>query len=706
MNHIGTEAVELGTIPLHPDGSFFVEVPADRALAFQAIDGEGRAVINEFTWIYVRPDERVSCIGCHEERNQAPKHAESMALRSPAVRLTGRGLPFRYKANSVTYGRGGGVLGNQMDRIRETKSINLYPHPGPRSDRGAPPLPPGRASTTAKLCGQLSKGTVAEKTSAAQRLGVLRDQSAVPALITAMRNSQAAVRMNAALALASCGDRQALDVLRKGVLDPDVQVALAANMAISHLAAHNEDPQGVEKSDFKACADRWKQWLTDNDGLQIEKQQVEQLESDDPQVVIMAAQALGHLGGPASRDALRAYVNRALDLKDVTCTRSLVDAMLSLGHLGDSAAVDLLGEILKMHVPLPKGERSAKLSEAAAESLGWIGNAEAETVLVEQCRHLRPFSDYNLALGDQGGGWGDYLSCSPLHYRFLEAFDAMGSKLPGPIVWPFVMSLHLSFDQPLLQERDTYETLLARVAQRSGCLDAAMDTCFAMIGVGDGPVNEELKQLLVTQVSSQRYPQMHGTKVAFTVPQRVAYILSVMGIRPQDAPRYRGAFEKYRERYFEIRKDTRGFETGACAWICYYALEALGRFDRPGAYGLLLRALEDPPEAVDGFDSACNPLCLLAATPHYRVAAAHGLGLIGNREALPALLETVLDFDNALEVRHAAARALVKLCDGRDLNLLREAADSYPEVHTRRVLLRACHEAQRRSEPDDSSPSP
>jgi len=258
------------------------------------------------------------------------------------------------------------------------------------------------------------------------------------------------------------------------------------------------------------------------------------------------------------------------------------------------------------------------------------------------------------------------------------------------------MSLHLSFDNPLLQESDTYETMLGRVAQRSGCLDTILDTCFAMIDVGNGTVNEEFKKMLVAQVTSQHYPQMHGKKTAFTVPQRAAYILSVLGIRPSDAPRYRKAFEIYRKRYFEIRKDHRGLESGACAWICYYSLETLGRLDRVNGYELFLNALKDPPEAADGFDNACNPLSFLSTTPHYRVAAAFALGQTGRREAIDVLLEAVRNFDNALEVRHAAARALVKLCDSRDIEVLRAAADDYPEVHTRRVLLNACAEAAKK----------
>jgi len=96
--------------------------------------------------------------------------------------------------------------------------------------------------------------------------------------------------------------------------------------------------------------------------------------------------------------------------------------------------------------------------------------------------------------------------------------------------------------------------------------------------------------------------------------------------------------------------------------------------------------------AIDGK----TPKWVLATRRRYRVAAAFTLGQIGNHEAVPALLETVNNFDNVLEVRHAAARALAKLCDSRDLEVLRTAAEDYPEVHTRRVLLNACEEAERR----------
>jgi hypothetical protein len=248
-------------------------------------------------------------------------------------------------------------------------------------------------------------------------------------------------------------------------------------------------------------------------------------------------------------------------------------------------------------------------------------------------------------------------------------------------------------------EPDTHETLLARVVQRSGCLDTILNSCFAMIGVEAGPINEAFRSSLVEQVYTHKYPQMDGQRgEAFTVPQRVAYILGVLGIRPEDAPRYAQAFQKYRDRFQVIRSKYHDLETGACAWICFHSLETLGRLRSAEAYETFLHALtQDPSEVVDGVPDVFLPKAHWSTTPHYRVAAAYGLGQLGNPAAVPALLAAVQNFDNALEVRHTAARALVELCEVNDLEMLRETANNYPEVVTRRVLLHACRAAEARA---------
>jgi hypothetical protein len=71
-----------------PDGSFSVELPADRLVHIQVLDADGYVVGNELNWHYVRPGETKGCVGCHE-RPDAASSAEyrlPLALQSPPVR--------------------------------------------------------------------------------------------------------------------------------------------------------------------------------------------------------------------------------------------------------------------------------------------------------------------------------------------------------------------------------------------------------------------------------------------------------------------------------------------------------------------------------------------------------------------------------------------------------------------------------------------
>jgi hypothetical protein len=56
----------LGTVPVEADGSACFEVPARKALAFQALTADGFAYRTMRSLTYVQPGERISCVGCHE----------------------------------------------------------------------------------------------------------------------------------------------------------------------------------------------------------------------------------------------------------------------------------------------------------------------------------------------------------------------------------------------------------------------------------------------------------------------------------------------------------------------------------------------------------------------------------------------------------------------------------------------------------------
>ncbi|UDQ98907.1 hypothetical protein AAEX28_02185 [Lentisphaerota bacterium WC36G] len=74
----------LGTVPVEKDGSANFNVPANRSIVLMALDENGKAVKKMHSFLTVMPGEVLSCIGCHEERNQAPTHNRfPLATRRP-----------------------------------------------------------------------------------------------------------------------------------------------------------------------------------------------------------------------------------------------------------------------------------------------------------------------------------------------------------------------------------------------------------------------------------------------------------------------------------------------------------------------------------------------------------------------------------------------------------------------------------------------
>ena len=70
----GTFTLEriLGTVPVTPEGSCAMKLPANRSIFFIALDEQGRSVKRMHSFTSVMPGETTSCIGCHETRTEAP----------------------------------------------------------------------------------------------------------------------------------------------------------------------------------------------------------------------------------------------------------------------------------------------------------------------------------------------------------------------------------------------------------------------------------------------------------------------------------------------------------------------------------------------------------------------------------------------------------------------------------------------------------
>ncbi len=102
FNYYGTSGIEdyvgmdgpwdvrrvLGTVPVAEDGSAYFAVPANTPVAVQPLDAEGKAVQLMRSWFTAMPGERVTCIGCHEDANNAPPQQMTGSPSGPPSRIT------------------------------------------------------------------------------------------------------------------------------------------------------------------------------------------------------------------------------------------------------------------------------------------------------------------------------------------------------------------------------------------------------------------------------------------------------------------------------------------------------------------------------------------------------------------------------------------------------------------------------------------
>jgi hypothetical protein len=80
-----TLAEIVGEVPVHEDGSAYMELPALQSLFFVALDKEDRPVKRMHSFLILQPGEMTSCVGCHEQRTGTPQpiNLDLDALREP-----------------------------------------------------------------------------------------------------------------------------------------------------------------------------------------------------------------------------------------------------------------------------------------------------------------------------------------------------------------------------------------------------------------------------------------------------------------------------------------------------------------------------------------------------------------------------------------------------------------------------------------------
>jgi cytochrome c553 len=93
ISYGGTFTLEriVGTVPVEPDGSAFMELPALRSFFFVALDKDDLSVKRMQSFLTVQPGETTSCVGCHEQRTRTPQNGyanlTALAVRRPPSRI-------------------------------------------------------------------------------------------------------------------------------------------------------------------------------------------------------------------------------------------------------------------------------------------------------------------------------------------------------------------------------------------------------------------------------------------------------------------------------------------------------------------------------------------------------------------------------------------------------------------------------------------
>ena len=76
-------AVLLGRQEVAGDGSFYVQVPADKPLRIELLNAAGHTVRAERGWFWMRPSEQRICVGCHTGPERSPENkVPEVLLRS------------------------------------------------------------------------------------------------------------------------------------------------------------------------------------------------------------------------------------------------------------------------------------------------------------------------------------------------------------------------------------------------------------------------------------------------------------------------------------------------------------------------------------------------------------------------------------------------------------------------------------------------
>lgn len=77
-----------GIVDVENDGSVYMKLKADIPFRIRTLDKNNKIIHGPSAWIYIRPNERRGCIGCHENQEMVPKNIVPLAVKKEPVMMS------------------------------------------------------------------------------------------------------------------------------------------------------------------------------------------------------------------------------------------------------------------------------------------------------------------------------------------------------------------------------------------------------------------------------------------------------------------------------------------------------------------------------------------------------------------------------------------------------------------------------------------
>jgi len=462
--------------------------------------------------------------------------------------------------------------------------------------------------------------------------------AAVPVLIKALANEDAGIRSESARALGKIHDSRALPALIRAVRDPQVDVRVRAVEALGEMGDGRAKPALVEA-----------------------------LNNSSHQVRMEAAWALDRLGWRPQSDLQRAeYLiakeqwNELIRMGRVAIP-SLIRALeieYSGVRIGASEALQQLGQPALDALNLEARSADPARQQRARNAIAHIRRRQEETsrnlpVQEDSSRYKRELNEglANQKRFEDRFGRPDYARSRQTRKR---------PPLPAEEEVPTTGSLERPEEQADGEPRETLDLEdLLRESRRAEDAWAQVKARLRQAPAPTGPTIP-LEQLIpldfeqaiagVDETAEQEHEEEPGSRAEGEVPQELEIPELTREVPPESTEPVpeKTALERCLE---ALRSSDASVRTAAIA-----ALQGMGE----EAVGYLIGALNDPHHGV-------------------RIAAADGLGEIGDEDAVEALIPL---FDDVREdVRIAAARALGRIGDRRSIEpLIKLFGDRYHGV--------------------------